>query len=58
MSCKLYIKTNGETFYAGEFRNQEAAKKHYDLLRPQIRTKPNQIVKLIIVETGKGRGRK
>ena len=57
MSCKLFIQTGKEIKDEGEYRNREAARKHFELIRPQLRSELGQIVTAIYVETGKGRGK-
>lgn len=55
--CKLFLQTGKEIKYAGEFKNREAARKHFELIRPKLRSKRGQIVTAIYVESGKGRGK-
>lgn len=54
---KLFIQTGKEIKYLGLFRNKEAAQKHFELIRPQLRSELGQIVTAIYVETEKGRGK-
>lgn len=57
MTCKLFLQSGKEIKYAGEFRNRETARKHFELIRPQLRSELGQIVTAIYVESGKGRGK-
>lgn len=55
MACKLYVRSGSFDTYLGQFKNQEKAKEHYQLVRVKVESELGTGIQPIYVEQGKGK---
>ena len=57
--CKLYLRAGKQDTYIGEYPSREAAEKHYNLIKGEIKQRYGYMVQAqpVYVEQGKGKGR-
>lgn len=57
MACKLYVRSGNFDLYLGQFKNQEKAAAHFQLVKAKLESEIGTGLIPVYVESGKRRGK-
>ncbi|MBQ3504854.1 MAG: hypothetical protein IJA75_09155, partial [Oscillospiraceae bacterium] len=55
MGCKLYVRYGQRDMYLGEFKDEERAGKHFQLIKAKLESELGTDIKPVYVKQGKGK---
>lgn len=57
MACKLYARCGSLDVYLGQFKDQDRASKHWQLVKERLESFYGTDIKPVFVQQGKGKGK-